>query len=188
MKVLCAVAAVACLLGCESTTYGPIAPWGTVGGLTLVPNDAFFLASVATNGDYNFTLVVADQPGYCSILQQNLAGYPANITYAIFIFSNPVGTGQLNPGPGPYPISAAAGASSSAQATFGSVTNCTVSPDNPAATAGSVVMSSLSPDATEMTGNVNDVVFGSEGSLSGTFDAPLCDTGNSVQGASQCFQ
>ena len=38
-----------------------------------------------------------------------------------------------------------------------------------------------------MSGNV-DVGFGSAGTLSGTFSAALCDTSNSTQGASQCYQ
>jgi hypothetical protein len=188
MKVLLAVASMVSLLGCSSTTVGPGASWGTVAGIPFAPADGFFLLSAdATTGDYNFVLIAASRVGYCAVLQQNFAGYPANIDYAIFTFSNPVGTGQVNPGPGTYPITDAAGAASSAQATFGSVSSSCVTSPAVAGTSGSLVMSTLAVDLTQMTGSLN-VGFGTSGSLVGSFVAPLCDTSNSIQGPSTCYQ
>ncbi len=187
MKGLFAAAALVCLFGCESFTTHPNAPWGPINGVNFVPADAFFLESVQANGDYNFVLIVADRTGYCPILQQNLAGYPANITYATFTFSNAIGGGPVDPPPGTYPITAAYGPTPSAQASYGTVSANCVASQPLAGTTGSVVMSGLAADVSSMRGSAN-VGFGSAGTLSGDFAAPLCDTSKSVQGNSQCYQ
>ncbi len=171
------------LLGCGS---GSAPSWGSVGGFPLVPAESFFVPGQQANGDSTLVLTVANQMGYCSILQQNPDGYPANLTFATFTFSNPLGAGQVNPGPGTYPVSAAPGAAPSAQADFAGVLNCAQLPLD-AATGGSVVMGTLNGAVTQMTGSL-DVQFGAEGSLSGSFEASLCDTSNAPQGESQCYR
>ena len=186
MKGMLAGIALVCLFGCESVTTEPATPWGPINGVSFVPNDAFFLASVQDNGDYNFVLIAADQVGYCPILQQNLAGYPSNLTYAIFVISNPIGSGAVNPAPGPYPVTDAYGPTASSQVTYGSTANCVVGPTL-TADAGSLVMTGLAGDLSGMNGTVA-VSFGTAGSLTGSFAAPLCDTSNAVQGQAQCFQ
>ncbi len=187
MKCLWVVPALGCLVGCQSLTTSPNAPWGPISGVQFVPSDAFFLESVQTNGDYNYVLIVADQPGYCSLLQQNLNAYPSNITFATFTISNPIGSGSVNPPPGSYPITAAIGANSSAQATYASVSaTCVVSPTL-SGTSGSVVMSGVAEDGSAISGTV-DVEFGSSGTLNGNFAAGLCDTSNATEGASVCLQ
>ncbi len=178
--------ALVCLLGCESVTMGPAPQWGTINGVPFAPEDVFFLPSAQANGDYDFVLIAADRLGYCSILQQNLAGYPANLTYATVTLSNSIGTGSVNPAPGIYPVTDAYGANASAQVSYGTVTNCVVSPVL-TADAGAVVMTFLADDLSGMAGTF-DAGFGTAGTLSGTFNAPVCDTSNAVQGASQCYQ
>jgi hypothetical protein len=187
MKGWLAAAALVCLFGCESVTTGTNAPWGPIDGVNFVPADAFFLESVQPNGDYNLVLIVADRTGYCPILQQNLSGYPSNITYALFTFSNPIGSGAVNPPPGTYPITASYGSAPSAQASYGTVSASCVASEPLAGTSGSVVMSRLASDVSSMTGSV-DVGFGSAGTLSGNFAALLCDTSAADAGPSQCYQ
>ena len=110
-----------CLFGCQSLTTGTNTPWGPINGVNFVPADAFFVESVQLNGDYSLVLIVADRTGYCPILQQNLSGYPSNITIANFTFSNPIGTGSVDPGPGTYPVTASYGNASSAQVAYQTV-------------------------------------------------------------------
>jgi len=186
MKGVCAAVALVCLVGCSSFTTGPNAPWGPINGVNFVPADAFFLESVQTNGDYNFVLIVADRTGYCPILQQNLAGFPSNITYAFFTFSNARGTGPHDPLPGTYPITDRIGPTPTAQASYGTVSNCVPSPTL-AGTTGSVVMWSLDPNVTAMTGSVNVGFAADAGTLIGDFAAPLCNTANAAAGPSRCF-
>ncbi len=187
MKRLCLLSALVCLGGCESFTTGPNAPWGSIGGVQFVPSDAFFLQSVQPNADFNYVLIVANQVGYCTMLQQNLNAYPSNITFATFTISNPIGTGPVNPPPGTYPITAAYGAASSAQATYGSVSATCVASPVLTGTTGNVVMNGVAVDGSAIAGTV-DVGFGSSGTLSGNFNAGLCDTSNSTEGASVCLQ
>ena len=186
MKGLLAAAALVCLFGCESVTTGTNSPWGPINGVPFVPADGFFVESSQPNGDYDFVLVVADRTGYCGILQQNSFGYPSNLTYATFTLSNPVGTGSVNPPTGTYPVTANPGATLSAQAAYGTVSSCTVSPVL-TGTSGSVVMSGLAPDVSSVSGTVN-VGFGAAGTLSGNFAAPLCDISGADAGPSQCYQ
>jgi len=186
MRVFFAVASLVCLLGCTSTTVGPGVNWGTVAGISFTPVDGFFiLGTDSTSGDYNFIVIAADQPGYCNVLLQNTAGYLANINYAIFTYSNPVGTGAFDPLPGGYPVTAAPGPSASAQVTFGSTSNCTTTTTD--GTDGSVVLQGVAVDYSQLLGSL-DVGFGTSGSLAGSFTAPLCDISNSPQGPSTCFQ
>ena len=110
MRLLLAIAT-ACVLGCSSTTV-TATPWGTVNGISFAPVDGFFLASAATNGDYNFIVFAVDQFNYCTVLQQNANAYLANMNVATFTYSNPVGTGQFDPALGTYPVTAAPGTSS----------------------------------------------------------------------------
>jgi len=187
MKGLLTAVTLVSLFGCSSFTTGPNAPWGPINGVDFIPADAFFLESVQpSNGDYNFVLIVADQPGYCPILQQNLAGFPPNITFATFTFSNPRGSGSVDPRPGIYPVTAAIGPNPSSQVSYGSVSACVPAPLL-AGTTGNVVMQTLSPNVTNMTGSVS-VGFGDAGTLSGSYSAPWCNTFNAVAGPSRCFQ
>jgi hypothetical protein len=120
--------ALACFLGCSSTTVN-VTPWGTVGGVDFVPLDGFFLLSTEPNGDYNIVLVADDQPGWCGILQENVNGLLSNMNYVTLTYANPVGSGAVNPGPGAYPVTLAPDAGSmTSQASFASVSaNCTTS-------------------------------------------------------------
>jgi hypothetical protein len=191
MRRILAVAGALFVVGCSSTTNDGPASFGTVTGIPLVPADQFFVATTQNNGDYSLTLVIADRAGYCPILQQNLAGFPKDMVYALFVFSTPVGTGQVDPGPGTYPIAALNNTNSTAQSTFGTYANCVpgfggLTPA-PVGTSGNVVMTTLAGDLSSMSGTVN-VVYGTSGTLAGTFNAPLCDIPNPVQGASQCYQ
>lgn len=178
--------ALVCLLGCESVTMGPPPQWGSINGAPFAPADTFFVTSLQANGDYTLVLIAADRVGYCSILQENLAGYPANLTYASVTFSNPIGSGSVSPGPGSYPVTDAYGPDASAQVTSGTVSNCAISVVL-TADAGTVVMTGLANDLSAMQGSL-DVGFGTAGTLSGNFNASLCDTSQAVQGASQCYQ
>jgi hypothetical protein len=175
------------LLACSSTTIGPGASWGTVAGINFVPVDGFYLLSTdSTTGDYNFTVIAVDTPGYCTALLANTAAFLANMNYATLIYSNPVGTGQLDPPPGIYPVTAAPGPNATAQASFASVANCV--PNNPVVgTAGTVGLQGVAVDYSQLLGSLN-VTFGTSGGLIGNFTAPLCDISNSPQGPSTCVQ
>jgi len=186
MKGFFTAVTLVCVFGCSSFTTGPNAPWGPINGVDFVPSDAFFLESIQTNGDYNFVLIVADQPGYCPILQQNLAGFPPNITFATFTFSNPRGSGSVDPRPGIYPVTAAIGPNPSSQVSYQTVSACV--PSQPlAGTTGAVVMQTLNFNVTNMTGSAN-VGFDDAGTLSGSYSAPWCNTFNAVAGPSRCFR
>jgi hypothetical protein len=182
MRLLLAIAT-ACVLGCSSTTI-TATPWGTVNGIAFAPVDSFFLASAATNGDYNFIVFAVDQVNYCNVLQQNANAYLANMNVATFTYSNPVGTGQFDPALGTYPVTAAPGTSTSAQVAFQSFNQCNVSQPT-AGTSGSVVLSGVAVDLSQISGSAN-VGFGGAGSLAGNFNPPLCDLSNSFNGPAAC--
>jgi len=192
MRRLFAIAVTLFALGCESTTTGPTAPWGNIADIAFAPVDMFFVPTAATNGDYNFVLVVADQVGFCNILQQNINGYPTNINAAYFTFSNPVGTGPINPSPGLYPVTDAPDAGLTAQAAFQSISGCTAGPTL-GGTSGTVIMQDLAVDLSQMDGTVQNVQFAPSapvdgGTLSGVFSAYVCDTSQSTSGPSTCYQ
>jgi hypothetical protein len=184
MRLLLAIASV-CVLGCSSTTV-TATPWGTVGNISFAPVDGFFLASAATNGDYNFIVFAVDRIGYCSVLQQNTNAYLANMNVATFTYSNPVGTGQFDPALGTYPVTLAPGAASTAQVAFQSFNACSVSQPTPGTT-GSVVLSAVAVDLSQIVGSAN-VGFASSGSLVGTYSPPLCDLSFSFNGPTACVQ
>jgi hypothetical protein len=48
-------------------------------------------------------------------------------------------------------------------------------------------MQDIAVDLSQMDGSLN-VVFGTSGTLVGSFTAPICDTSNSFEGPAQCFQ
>jgi hypothetical protein len=183
MRLLLLIATLS-VLGCSSTTV-TASPWGTVGGIPFAPVDGFFLASQATNGDYNFIVFAVDQFGYCGALAQNSNSYLANMNVATFTYSNPVGTGQLDPVLGPYPVTAAPGPASSAQVAFQSFNNCVVSPQTPG-TSGMISLTGISIDGNQISGSVN--VGFTSGSLAGTYTAPYCDLSGAVSGPNTCFQ
>lgn len=183
MKTLLAAAAL-CLLSCSSTTVNAT-PWGTVAGIPFAPVDAFFVPGVS-NGDYNFVVIAVDQLGYCSVLQNNVNGYLANMNYATFTYSNYVDAGTVDPTPGTYPVTAAPGPSASAQASFGSISNCNIGPTL-AGTSGNAVLTAVALDDSQINGSVN-VGFADAGSLAGQFLAPLCDLSQSFNGSSACFK
>lgn len=184
MKPLLAVAAV-CLLSCSSTTVNAT-PWGTVDGIPFAPVDGFFVPSQASNGDYNFIVIAVDKLGYCSVLQTNGNAYLANMNVATFTYSNPVGTGQVDPALGTYPVTAQPGSSSSAQAAFQTFSACNVSQPL-AATTGSVPLTAVAVDLSQIQGSVN-VGFPDGGALVGNFLAPICDLSQSFNGPSSCIQ
>jgi hypothetical protein len=176
---------VACLLGCSSTTV-TASPWGSVNGISFAPVDGFFLASIAQNGDYNFIVFAVDRLGYCGLLQQNVNAYFANMNVATFTYSNPVGTGNFDPALGTYPVTAAPGPSNSAQVDFQSFNNCNVSALT-AGTTGSVVLSAVAVDLTQIAGSVG-VGFADAGTLTGNFNAGLCDLLLAPNGPATCIQ
>jgi hypothetical protein len=184
MRLLLAIAT-ACVLGCSSTTV-TATPWGTVNGISFAPVDGFFLASAASNGDYNFIVFAVDRYNYCQVLQSNTNAYLANMNVATFTYSNPVGTGQFDPALGTYPITAAPGTSSSAQAAFQSFNACNVSQPT-AGTTGSAILSGVAVDLSQISGSMN-VVFGTAGALAGKYIAPLCDLSQSFNGPTACVQ
>jgi hypothetical protein len=182
MRLLLLVSAV-CVLGCSSTTV-TASPWGSVGGIPFAPVDGFFLESAAPNGDYNLIVFAVDQFNYCGALANNSNSFLANMNVATFTYSNPVGTGPLEPVVGSYPVTLVPGPASSAQVAFQSFNNCVVSPQTPG-TSGTVVLSGLGIDGIQLAGSVN--VGFTSGSLSGTFSAPFCDLSQSVNGPSTCL-
>jgi hypothetical protein len=183
MRLLLLVATL-CVLGCSSTTVNAT-PWGTVGGIPFAPVDGFFLASQAPNGDFNFIVFAVDQFGYCGALARNTNSYLANMNVATFTYSNPVGTGQLDPVVGSYPVTLAPGPASSAQVAFQSFNKCVVSPQTPG-TSGNVVLNGIAIDGSQIAGSVN--VGFTSGSMTGTYSAPFCDLSRSVNGPSVCLQ
>jgi len=184
MRLLLAIAT-ASVLACSSTTV-TVTPWGTVNGIPFAPVDGFFLASAASNGDWNFIVFAVDQFNYCQVLQSNTNAYLANMNVATFTYSNPVGTGQFDPALGTYPVTAAPGTSSSAQVAFQSFNNCNVSQPT-AGTTGSAVLSGVAVDLSQISGSVN-VGFPDAGSLTGSYLAPLCDLSQSFNGPTACLQ
>jgi hypothetical protein len=188
MRVLLAAASMLCFLSCTSTTVTPGPPWGTIGGLVFAPVDGFFVPSTEPNGDYNFVVVVADQLGYCTVLQENVNGLVANMNYVTLVYANPVGTGAVNPGPGIYPVTSAPDAGgSTAQASFANSSASCVTSQAFLGTTGTVTMQDIAFDLSQMDGAL-DVGFGDAGALSGTFSVPVCDLSQSFNGPNQCFQ
>jgi hypothetical protein len=180
-------AALVLFLGCSSTTV-TYPSWGTVAGVNFVPVDGFFLLSTEPNGDYNIVLVADDQPGWCGVLQENVNGMLANMNYVTLTYANPVGTGPVNPGPGIYPVTASPDAGSvTSQVSFATSSSSCAMSNVLAGTAGAVDMQDIAVDLSQLDGAL-DVVFGTSGSLSGTFTAPICDTSNSFEGPVQCYQ
>jgi hypothetical protein len=176
-------------LSCTSnTTVTPGPPWGTLDGGIFAPVDGFLVASTESNGDYNLVVIVADQLGYCTVLQENVNGLLANMNYVTLVYANPVGSGAVNPGPGIYPVTLAPDAGgSTAQASFASSSASCVTSQVFVGTTGTVTMQDIAFDLSQMDGAL-DVGFGDAGTLSGSFSVPFCDLSLSFNGPNQCFE